>query len=83
MLQVLQDVLDALTQSVEKQQKTRDEVCERCHQETLKPECHKPRSKDLTERLQMEDAKLQRKQQNLKEMQSLQETPKGVCPSAL
>ncbi len=34
---------------------------------------HKQRSKDLSERLRMEDTKLQRKQQNLKEAQSLRD----------
>lgn len=82
-LQVLQDMLDALTESAQKQQKTRDGVQERYEQETSKPDCHKQRSKDLTERLQMEAAKLQRKQQNLEEIQSLKETWKGVCPPAL
>ena len=80
---MLQDVLDALTESVQKQQHTRDEVQERYDQETSKSDSHKQRSKDLTERLQMEDAKLQRKQQNLKDIQSLKEAWNGVCPPAL
>jgi hypothetical protein len=82
-MQVLQAVLDALTESVQKQQQTRDEVQERYGEETSKPDSHKQRSKDLTERLQMEDAKLQRKQQNLRDTQSLKETWNGVCAPAL
>lgn len=76
-LQVLQEVLEALTESVQKQQRTRDEVQERFHQETLMSGCHKQRRKDLTERVHIEDAKLQRKQQNLKELQGLKDSWQG------
>ena len=76
-LQVMEEVLDALTDSVQKQQRAKDEVQERFHEEAGQPGCQKQKRKDLTERLQVEDAKLQKKQQNLREVQSLQESWQG------
>ncbi len=72
-LQVLQEVLEAMTESAKKQQQTRDEVQERLDEEASASGSHKQRSKDLSERLRMEDTKLQRKQQNLKEAESLRD----------
>lgn len=79
-LQVIEEVLEALTESVQKQQRAKDEVQERFHGEASQPGCQKQRRKDLTERLQVEDAKLQKKQQNLREAQSLQESSQGGSP---
>ena len=76
-LQVMKEVLEALTESVQKQQRAKDEVQERFHEEAAQPGCQKQRRKDLTERLQVEDAKLQKKQQNLRKAQSLQESWQG------
>lgn len=72
-MQVLQEVLEAMTETAQKQQRTRDEVQERFDQETSMSGCHKQRRKDLAERLRMEDTKLQRKQQNLKEAEGLRD----------
>ena len=76
-LQVMEEVLDALRDSVQKQQRGKDEVQKRFHEEAGQPGCQKQRRKELTERLQVEDAKLERKQQNLREVQSLQESWQG------
>ena len=78
-LQVMKEVLEALTESVQKQQRAKGEVQERFQEEAGQPGCHKQRRKDLTERLQVEDAKLQKKQQNLREAESLQESWQGEC----
>ena len=66
-----------MAETAQKQQRTRDEVQERFDQETSMSGCHKQRRKDLAERLRMEDTKLQRKQQNLKEAQSLRDRWQG------
>ncbi|CAL5227811.1 g10837 [Coccomyxa viridis] len=83
---VLQEVLEAMTESAKKQQQTRDEVQERLDEEASASGSHKQRSKDLSERLRMEDTKLQRKQQNLKEAESLRdrwhETANGSAESS-
>ena len=82
-VQVVQEVLEAMTETAQKQQRTRDEVQERFDQETSMSGCHKQRRKDLAERLRMEDTKLQRKQQNLKEAQGLRDRWQGECPLTL
>ena len=79
-LQVMEEVLDALADSVQKQQRAKDEVQQRFNEEAGQPGCQKQRKKDLTDRLQVEDAKLQKKQQNLREAQSVQESWQGVRP---
>lgn len=76
-LQVMEEVLEALTESVQRQQRAKDEVQKRFHEETSQPGCHKQKRKELTERLQVEDAKLDKKQQNLREVQSLRESWHG------
>ena len=76
-VQILQGVLEAMAETAQKQQRTRDEVQERFDQETSMSGCHKQRRKDLAERLRMEDTKLQRKQQNLKEAQGLRDRWQG------
>ena len=82
-LQVLEEVLDALRDSVQKQQRAKDEVQKRFHEEAGQPGSQKQRRKELTERLQVEDAKLERKQQNLREVQSLQESWHGEGSSPI
>ena len=77
-LQVMEEVLDALTESVQKQQRAQGEVQKRFHEEASQPGCHKQKRKELTERLQVEDAKLEKKQQNLREVQSLRESWPGM-----
>ena len=77
-LQVMEEVLDALTESVQKQQRAKEEMQKRFHEEASQPGCQKQRRKELAERLQVEDAKLDRKQQNLREVQSLQESWQGM-----
>ena len=63
--------------TAQKQQRTRDEVQERFDEETSAPGCHKQKRKELSERLNMEDTKLQRKQQNLKEAETLRDRWQG------
>ena len=77
-LQVIEEELDALMESVQKQQRARKEVQKCFNEEASQPGCHEQKKKELEDRLQMEDAKLDRKQQNLKEVQSLQETWQGM-----
>ena len=96
-LQVLQEVLEAMTEAAQKQQQTRDEAQERFTEETSASGCHKQRRKDLADSLGVEETKLQRKQQNLKEAESLRDRWHGehsvteckhhvihtACPGAL
>ncbi len=65
-LQVLQEVLEAMTEAVQKQQTIRDEVQQQIDDETSESGCRK---QHLKKRLAEEDEKLQLKRDNLKEAQ--------------
>ena len=58
-----------MIEALQLQQRTRDEIQQRIHEEV-----HKKDLKGLRERLSKEDAKLQSKQDNLKEAQSLKDS---------
>ena len=66
-----------MTEAVQKQQKTRDEVQQRIEEETSIQGCHKQRLKELKKRLRMEDTQLQKKLHSLKEAQSLRDRWQG------
>ena len=73
-LQVLQEVLEAMTEAAQKQQTVRDEVQQQIDDETSESGCRK---QHLKKRLTEEDEKLQLKQDNLKEAQSLRDSWHG------
>ena len=76
-MQVLQEVLEAMTEAVQKQQSTRDTTQQRLDEVNSIPGCNKQRPtdlKDLEKGLCGEDAQLQKKQQNLDEAQSLRDS---------
>ncbi len=79
-LQVLQEVLEAMTEAVQKQQSTRDTMQQRLDEVNSTPGCNKQRPtdlKDLEKDLCIEETQLQKKQQLLKEAQSLRDRWEG------
>jgi len=76
-VQVLKEVVEAMNESFQKQQRTFDEVQQRSDHEASMSGSHKQRSKDLKELLSMENTKLQRKEQNLKVAESLVDSRQG------
>lgn len=76
-VQVLREVVEAMKEAFQNQQRTFDVVQQRSDHEASMSGSHKQRSKDLKELLSMEKTKLQRKEQNLKEAESLVDSRQG------